>query len=77
VQRSLQGRSNYEWAREAAKWGADFLARGVESDKILIHIGDVPKDHAYLGRAEDYPQIGRNIRFAGAGAAIVFVVTVR
>jgi FixJ family two-component response regulator len=65
----LQGRSNYEWAREAAKWGADFLARGVESTRILIHIGDIQRDHAYLGRAEAYPQINRNIRFATSGTA--------
>jgi hypothetical protein len=70
----VQGRSNYEWAREAAKWGADFLARGVESDRILIHIGDIQKDHSYFGRAEAYPQIGRNILFAGSGAAILLVL---
>jgi hypothetical protein len=64
----MQGDSNHKWAYEAAKWGADFMARSVEEHRVLLHIGDVPKDHNYLGRAEDYPQIDRNIRFCDTGA---------
>jgi hypothetical protein len=53
---SLQGASNFMWAHEAAKWGADFMARSVQQDRVLLHIGDIKKDHSYLGRAENYPQ---------------------
>jgi hypothetical protein len=66
----LQGDSNYKWAYEAAKWGADFMARSVQQDRVLLHIGDIKKDHSYLGRAENYPQIDRNIRFCATGAAL-------
>ena len=67
----MQGESNYKWAREAAKWGADFMARSVVSDdKLLLHIGDISADHGYLGRAEDYPQIDRNILFCDFGAPL-------
>jgi hypothetical protein len=68
--RGLQGGSNYKWAYEAAKWGADFIARSVEQDRVLLHIGDIKMDHSYLGRAEDYPQIDRNILFCDKGAAV-------
>lgn len=57
----MQGESNYHWAREAVKWGADFMVKSVEEGRVLLHIGDIKKDHGYLGRAEDYPQIDRNI----------------
>jgi hypothetical protein len=63
----LQGESNHKWAREAVKWGADFMAKSVEEDKVLLHIGDVRADHAYMGRAEDYPQIDRNIIHCQSG----------
>jgi hypothetical protein len=57
------------WAREAAKWGADFMARAVSDGKILLHIGDIQKDHGYLGRAESYPQMDRKILFCDSGAS--------
>ena len=41
----MQGMSNYYWALEAAKWGADFLALAVKEGKMLLHIGDISKDH--------------------------------
>jgi hypothetical protein len=66
--RCLQGETNYKWAYEAAKWGADFIARSVQEDRVLLHIGDIHKDHGYLGRSEDYPQIDRNILFCDTGA---------
>jgi hypothetical protein len=70
--KSLQGASNFKWAYEAAKWGADFMSRSVQQDRVLLklklHIGDIKKDHSYLGRAEDYPQTDRNIRFCASGA---------
>lgn len=56
------------WAREAAKWGADFMAKSVEENRVLLHIGDIQKDHGYIGRGEDYPSIDRNIRFCASGA---------
>lgn len=64
----MQGETNYKWAREAAKWGADFMAKSVEESRVLLHIGDIKKDHNYLGRAEVYPQIDRNILFCNSGA---------
>lgn len=65
----MQGASNYVWAREAAKWGADFMyASVVSADRVLLHAGDIKKDHGYIGRAEDYPQGDRNLRFCGIGA---------
>jgi hypothetical protein len=67
----VQGELNVRWAKEATKWGADFLVRSVvkaaNGGKFLMHIGDVPKDHNYLGRAENYPNIDRNIRYCGVG----------
>lgn len=64
----VQGRPNFRWARESCKWGADFLVKAlVGEDKYLLHIGDIPKDHSYLGHAEDYPQIDRNILYCGPG----------
>ena len=63
----MQGESNYKWALEAVKWGADFLVTAVERDSILLHIGNITADHAYTGHAEFYPEIDRNIRYAGAG----------
>ena len=68
MQRAMQGQANIRWAREAAKWGADFMAKSVEEDRVLLHIGDIKKDHAYMGRAEDYPDIDRNVRFCNSGA---------
>jgi hypothetical protein len=66
----LQGDSNLKWANEAAKWGADFLACCVEQGRVLMHIGDIKKDQSYLGRAEDYPKIDRNILFCDTGALL-------
>lgn len=63
-----QGESNYKWAREAAKWGADFMVKSVEEDQVLLHIGDIKADHGYMGRGEDYPQIDRNIIMCKSGA---------
>ena len=66
----MQGESNYKWAREAAKWGADFMyAAVVSSNEVLLHAGNIKKDHGYIGRAEDYPQGDRNLRFCRWGAA--------
>lgn len=59
------------WSKEAVKWGADFLVRSVvktsNGGQFLLHIGDIPKDHGYLGRAENYPNIDRNIRYCNVG----------
>ena len=63
----MQGQTNYVWAREAAKWGADYLAKGVEESRMLLHIGDISKDHAYIGRAELYPSGERPIIFCDSG----------
>lgn len=68
----MQGQTNYRWAREAAKWGADFMARSTEEDRVLLHIGDIRKDHNYIGRAELYPQIDRNIRYCEPGMSQFF-----
>lgn len=43
------------------------MARSVEEDQVLLHIGDIRKDHNYLGRAEYYPDINRNILFCPSG----------
>lgn len=66
----MQGGSNFRWAREAAKWGADFMARSTEEDQLLLHIGDIRADHNYIGRAESYPQINRNILFCKSGVPL-------
>ena len=50
------------------KWGADFMVKSVEQGRVLLHIGDIKQDHGYIGRAEDYPQIGRNIVHCAPGA---------
>lgn len=63
----MQGWNNYDWALDAVKWGADFMAEGVSENEHLAHIGDIPNDHNYIGRAEFYPDINRNIRLAGRG----------
>lgn len=63
----MQGQKNLHWAREAAKWGADFMARSTEEDRVLLHIGDIRADHNYIGRAEMYPQMDRNILFCKPG----------
>lgn len=63
----MQGETNYKWAREAAKWGADFMAKSTEDDRVLLHIGDIGKDHGYAGRGEEYPQMDRNILFCNSG----------
>lgn len=63
----MQGQKNSQWAREAAKWGADFMARSTEEDRLLLHIGDIRADHSYIGRAEMYPQMDRNILFCKPG----------
>ena len=55
----FDGRPNLEWAQRTVKWGADFMALCVEDGRILLHLGDISKDHAYMGRSEDYPQIER------------------
>ena len=67
----VQGRWNRKWAREAAKWGADFMARSVEEEQVLLHIGDIRADHNYIGRAEYYPDIDRNILFCPSGACLL------
>lgn len=64
---NVQGKWNLKWALEGAKWGADFMANSVEESKILLHIGDIRADHNYLGRAEMYPQMGRNILHCDSG----------
>jgi hypothetical protein len=46
------------------------MAKSVEEDKVLLHIGDIKADHAYMGRAEDYPQIDRNILHCQSGMSI-------
>ena len=69
----LQGQSNYYWARQAAKWGADFMATATEKDRVILHIGDIKADHAYMGRAEDYPQIDRNLLWCDSGAVPKFL----
>lgn len=43
------------------------MANAVEEDQVLLHIGDIRKDHNYLGRAEYYPDIDRNILFCPSG----------
>lgn len=55
----FDGEPNLVWARQAVKWGADFMSLCVEEDRVLLHLGDIKQDHAYIGRAEDYPQIDR------------------
>ena len=68
----LQGWNNLDWGLEAVKWGADFLSVSTEADQHLLHIGDVPADHAYIGRAEFYPaDIDRNIQTATQGALLL------
>lgn len=67
----VQGRWNRKWAREAAKWGADFMAKSVDEDQVLLHIGDIRKDHNYIGRAEYYPNINRNILFCPTGPPLL------
>ena len=64
----MQGWNNYDWALDAVKWGADFLAVATEPDRHVMHIGDIGADHAYIGRAEFYPDIDRKITMAGKGA---------
>jgi hypothetical protein len=64
----LQGKWNMKWAEEAAKWGADFMAKSTEESRVLLHIGDIRADHNYLGRAEMYPDMNRNILFCDTGA---------
>jgi hypothetical protein len=68
---SVQGQSNYYWARQAAKWGADFMAKATEESRVILHIGDIKADHAYMGRAEDYPQIDRNILWCDSGGFLL------
>lgn len=64
----MQGWNNYDWSLETIKWGADFMVKAVEAKRLLLHIGDIPKDHGYIGRSEYYPQIDRKIRHCGVGA---------
>ena len=63
----MQGESNYKWALEATKWGADFMVKSVKSNKLLLHVGDIQADHAYIGRAEDYPQVKRDVYWCKPG----------
>jgi len=59
----FDGASNYDWAYDAVRWGADFLAANVEEDRTLLHVGDIDADHAYIGRSELYPEMDRNVRW--------------
>jgi endoglucanase len=59
----FDGASNYDWAYAAVQWGADFLAENTEEDRVLLHVGDIDKDHAYIGRSELYPRMDRNVRY--------------
>jgi hypothetical protein len=43
------------------------MAKSVEASRVLLHIGEIRADHAYMGRSEDYPQINRNILFCNTG----------
>lgn len=64
----FDGAPNDRWAREAVKWGADFLATGTSPWRVLLHIGDISADHSYIGRGEDYPaDIDRKPVFCGRG----------
>ena len=64
----FDGTNNYRWAREAVKWGTDFLARAVENDRILLHQGDIDADHGYIGLSELYPDFDRTPVFCESGA---------
>ena len=65
---SFDGRSNYRWAREACKWGADFLYKAVVSkDQMLLHVGDIKFAHSYIGVPEKFPQGDRAITFCSSG----------
>lgn len=63
----FDGQSNDLWARQTVKWGADFLAKTTDDDRVLLHVGDVYADHAYSGRAEMYPDLDRNVRYCEFG----------
>lgn len=46
------------------------MARSTEEDRVLLHIGDIRADHNYIGRAEMYPQIDRNMRYCSPGELV-------
>lgn len=43
------------------------MAKATSESQVVLHIGDIKKDHAYMGRAEDYPQMDRNIVMCDSG----------
>lgn len=53
------------------------MARSVEEDQVLLHIGDIRADHNYIGRAEYYPDIDRNILFCPSGAWVLDAYVLR
>ena len=46
------------------------MAKATEKDRVILHVGDIKADHAYMGRAEDYPQIDRNLLWCDSGAVL-------
>ena len=67
AQSYFDGETNDLWARDAVKWGADFLAMTTDDTRVLLHVGDIDADHAYSGRAELYPPLDRNVRYCEFG----------
>ena len=67
AQSYFDGEANDKWSRDAVKWGADFFASTTDENRVLLHIGDIQKDHAYIGRSEMYPPIDRNVVYCEFG----------